>query len=208
METVDEEFGDTFDEFVKKMQTELGEEAANKMILDTWKSFSSYVSEPDELKRWYDIQNEILHELGFDLIDGLKIMKHQQYPEEPGACLYGVFNKYNLEVGIEDREHLNDISYFTVNIEENEPDIDQEIIFHSGVVFSRSQIYQLVEYVKNNDIKNIIYLIYAKYFDQIRREWIDTPIHVLDKLLEKAENGLYTSSCNIHSMLNSCIMRL
>lgn len=196
MTGLDEEFGESFGDMVSRMRADLGENVANDMLLGIMKSFGSYDDNPERVQEWYDIQVPLLPK-----IDGLEISKHVFDPEEPGACLFGKFGRYSLEIGIEDARTKEAFKYYTVHVEDSERSEDGEIVFHTGVVFSdiaASRVGKLLASWETEpvDIGQLVKLINSKYHDA-QQGWVDTPECQIRKITETAKNRWYTAQINV-----------
>ena len=191
-----EEFGETVTEMMEGMRDVMGSEKANKMLIDMFRGFSSYIDDPEEIDRWYNLQKDLLPE-----ISGLEISVHKFDPDEPGACLYGEFGRYSLEVGIEDKEKFEDIKYYDINVVDSKPGLDGEGVFHSGVVFEKEEINRLTDLVKVEDLEGIIRLINAKSHDHKKRMWVHTPECILIEFIDHAKCGIYTAQVNVRACI-------
>jgi len=186
---MDKEFGETFGEMINRFEKDIGQEKTEDMIFDILGSFGGgYVSNPAEVKKWFDIQKELLPK-----IEGMKISNHVFDDREPGACLIGKFGDYRVEVGIEDQK--NDIEYYDVVLISDKLGIDEEMVFHSGVVFTVKDIEKLVELSGTNNINSIINLINGKYYSE--KGWVETPECALKDIRDRANLPRYTAQINI-----------
>ena len=178
----------------------IGKEQAKSLVQGF---FGGWVKDETYLKELYNIQEGILESLLPD-IPSFTITDHQEDEDEPGACLYGVFGNYSIEVSIEDNERLEDVDYYAVSVIDLRTMTDEFItkhdqyVFHSGVVFDRDEIISLSKLCVEDDIKSIIALIYRKY---CIHSWVDTPEHVIEKLQNQALIPHYTTSVSIISMI-------
>ncbi len=192
---MDKEFGETFGDMINRFEKDIGQEKTEDMIFDILGSFGGgYVSNPTEVKKWFDIQKELLPK-----IEGMKISNHVFDDRAPGACLIGKFGDYRVEVGIEDAKSKKNIKYYNINLTSDKHDIDEEIVFHSGVVFTVKDIEKLVELSKTNNINSIINLINGKYYSE--KGWVETPECALKSLRDRANLPRYTAQINIPHLI-------
>jgi len=183
------EIGESFGTFVHEMQQELGKEEANDIVLQGLQAFAKggYTDDPEDIQEWFNVQKDLLPQ-----IQGLDVTHHKFYPDEPGACLTGIFGKYMIEVGIEDCRKIKDITYYTVMLENiMERDRHGELIFHSGLVFTIREIKQIIVLAMNNNTEGLIALINAKYYNN--RVWTETAPCVLERQIKRAMLPLYTT---------------
>lgn len=193
---------DEFEHDISNFKSLFGEENINRVVNSMILDFASGYTK-DESVRWFNIQKPLLPS-----IKGLDVTKHKL-----GACLYGEFGRYTLEIGIEDATQLEDIEFYDVMVVDKLAGLDNKIVFHSALLFSVEDIVILVELLElskttsrdnNPYLKDIIQLLYSNYYDPDSRSQKDVCYCVINKFFNIAKNGIYTAYIDIFDYINDC----
>lgn len=129
---------------------------------------SGYVSDPDRVNQWYEVQVPLLPE-----VENFKVSRHINDNCEPGACLHGFFKNWSVEIGIEDARSAEDVTYYVVQVLYLAT--GDEMMTISGVILMDDAELlhtELLEICQANDYERLVRLVKAKTYDRIAQRWV------------------------------------